>query len=62
MTAATRNRWTAVIVLASLYVLFSAVELGIGDGGWPQVIGVPLGVAGVAYAVARLYGWEGLKR
>ena len=43
MTAPTRNRWTAVIVLASLYVFYNAVELGIGDGGWPQIIGVPLG-------------------
>jgi hypothetical protein len=51
-----------VIVLASLYVLFNAVELGSGNGDWPQVIGVPLGIAVVAYGVARLFGWEGLER
>ena len=58
MTAPTRNRWTAVIVLASLYVFFNAVELG----GWPQIIGMPLGVAVAGYGVARLFGWEGLQR
>ena len=60
MTAPTRNRWTAVIVLASLYVFYNANQLGMGDGGWPQIIGVPLGVAVAAYGVARLFGWEGL--
>ena len=51
-----------MIVLASLYVFFNAVELGIGEGGWPQIIGVPLGIAVLAYGVARLLGWEGLQR
>ena len=62
MSATTRNRWTAVIVLASLYVFYNAVELGMGDGGWPQIIGVPLGIAVAAYSVARLFSWEGLQR
>ena len=61
MSAPTRNRWTAVIVLASLYVFYNAVELGIGDGGWPQIIGVPLGGAVAAYGVARLVGGAGLQ-
>ena len=43
-----------MIVLASLYVFFNVVELGIGEGGWPQIIGVPLGIAVLAYGVARL--------
>ena len=62
MTAATRNRWTAVIVLASLYVAFNAVEFAVGAGGWPQIVGVPLGLAVVAYGTARLLGWEGIDR
>ena len=62
MSGPTRHRWTATIVLASLYVFFNAVELGIGEGGWPQIIGVPLGIAVLAYGVARLFGWEGLQR
>lgn len=62
MSAPTPNRWIAVVVLASLYVFFNALELGAGDGGWPQIIGMPLGIAVIAYGVARLFGWEGLQR
>jgi hypothetical protein len=58
----TRTRWTAVVVLASLYVFFNVVELGVGDGGWPQVVGIPLGLAVVGYGVARVLGWEGIER
>jgi hypothetical protein len=57
-----RTRWTAVVVLASLYVAFNAVELAVGAGGWPQIVGVPLGLAVVAYGAARLLGWEGIDR
>ena len=57
-----RTRWTAVVVLASLYVAFNAVEFAVGAGGWPQIVGVPLGLAVVAYGTARLLGWEGIDR
>ena len=62
MNASVRTRWTAVVVLASLYVGFNLVELVAGVGGWPQIIGLPLGLAVVAYGVARLLGWEGVDR
>jgi hypothetical protein len=62
VSASTRARWTAVVVLASLYVFFNLVELGVGEGGWPQIVGVPLGVAVAAYGVARVLGWEGVQR
>jgi len=62
MNASLRTRWTAVVVLASLYVGFNGVELAVGMGGWPQIIGLPLGLAVVAYGVARLLGWEGIDR
>ena len=62
MIAGTRSRWTAVVVLASLYMLFNIVELGVGDGGWPQIVGIPLGAAVAAYGVARVLGWEGIDR
>ena len=62
MNATMRTRWTAVVVLASLYVAFNAVELAVGVGGWPQIVGVPLGLAVVAYGTARLLGWEGIDR
>jgi hypothetical protein len=51
-----------VVVLASLYVGFNAVELAVGAGGWPQVVGLPLGLSVAAYGVARLLGWEGIDR
>jgi uncharacterized membrane protein (DUF2068 family) len=62
VSAPNRNRWTAVVVLASLYVFFNVFELGLGDGGWPQIIGVPVGLAVIAYGVARVFGWEGIQR
>jgi hypothetical protein len=61
VSAKMRSRWTAVVVLASLYVFFNLVELGVGDGGWPQIVGLPLGVAAAAYGVARVLGWEGVR-
>jgi hypothetical protein len=62
VSSSTRTRWTAVVVLASLYVFFNLVELGVGEGGWPQIVGVPLGVVVAAYGVARVLGWEGVER
>ena len=62
MSTPTRNRWTTVVVLASLYVFYNLVELAVGDGGWPQIVGLPLGIAVVAYGVARVLGWEGIER
>jgi hypothetical protein len=56
-----RTRWTAVVVLASLYVFFNLVELVDGGGGWPQIVGVPLGLAVAAYGVARVLGWKGVR-
>jgi hypothetical protein len=51
-----------VVVLASAFSLVNLVELGAGDAGWPQIVGVPLGVVVAAYGVARVLGWEGLPR
>jgi hypothetical protein len=59
VSPSTRTRWIAVVALASLYVL---VELGVGKGGWPQIVGVPAVLAGAAYGVARVLGWEGPQR
>ena len=62
MSASLRTRWTAVVVLAGLYVAFNVVDLAVGAGGWPQLVGLPLGLAVVAYGAARLLGWEGIER
>jgi hypothetical protein len=57
-----RTRWTAVVVLSTLFVAVNATELVVGTGGWPQIVGLPLGLAVVAYGTARLLGWEGIDR
>ena len=62
MSGATRSPWSAVTVLASLYVFYNVFELAIGDGGWAQIVGVPLGLAVAAYGAARVLGWEGIER
>ena len=62
MSPTTRTRWAAVVVLASLYVFVNLVELGVGNVGWPQIVGVALGALVAAFGVARVLGWEGLQR
>jgi hypothetical protein len=62
VSPSTGTRWVAVVTLASLYVLFGLVELAVGKGGWPQIVGVPVGLVAAAYGVAHVLGWEGLQR
>jgi len=62
VSAAVRTRWIAVVALSGLYVLFDLVELVTGNGGWPQIVGVPVGLAVAVYGVARVLGWEGVQR
>ncbi len=62
MSSRARNPWAAVVVLASLYIFANAVELGTGNGGWPQIVGLPFGIAVAAYGVARVLGWQGVER
>jgi hypothetical protein len=62
VSARTRNPWSVVVVLASLFVLVNLVDLGAGNGGWPQIVGVPFGVAVAAYGVVRVLGREGAER
>jgi len=61
VSSSTRTCWIAVVTLASLYVLFD-LELAAGKGGWPQIVGVPVGLVAAAYGVARVLGREGLRR
>ena len=62
MSPSLRARWTTVVVLASLFVFVNLVQIGAGDGGWPQVVGIPLGLVVAAYGVARVLGWDGVQR
>jgi hypothetical protein len=57
-----RARWTTVVVLATLFVFVNLVQVATGEGGWPQVVSIPLGVVVAAYGVARVLGWEGVQR
>jgi hypothetical protein len=43
-------------------VFVNLIQIGSGDAGWPQIVGVPLGVVVAAYGVARVLGWEGIER
>ena len=62
MTARARNVSSLVIVLGAVLTLLNLVELVFLDGGWPQVVGAAIGVALVVVGVARLRGWEGVRR
>jgi hypothetical protein len=57
-----RARWTTVVVLASLFVFVNLVQIGTGNAGWPQIVGLVLGIPLAAFGVARVLGWEGLQR
>jgi hypothetical protein len=62
VSARSRNPWNVVVVLASLFVLVNLVDVGAGNGGWPEIVGVPLGIAVAAYGVVRVLGSEGTER
>ena len=63
MGTSSTGRWTAAAVLLTLYCLLSLTRLVFVDGsGAPDVVGVVLGAGGAAFALARLRGWEGLRR
>lgn len=62
MSKTTSRPWATAVVLATAFTLLNVVELAVGRGGWPQIVGLPLGIALVVYGVARLRGWEGLQR
>ena len=62
MTARTRNLWPLALALGVVFTLLNLIELAFLDGGWPQIVGVALGIALVAIAIARRRGWQGVAR
>jgi len=62
MTARTRNWWPVLVSLGGVFTLLNPPELMFLDGGWPQIVGVVLGIALVAAGIARRRGWEGVGR
>jgi hypothetical protein len=57
MTARTRNLWPILLALGLVFALLNLTELVFRDGGWPQIVGVALGITLVAVGIARRRGW-----
>jgi len=62
VTAPTRNWWPVPIALGIAFILLNLTELAFLDGGWPQIVGLVLGMALVGIGIARGRGWAGLGR
>ena len=62
MTARPRNLWQVPFALGVVFVLLNVVELAFLDGGWPQIVGLALGLVLVGLGVAREHGWAGVRR
>ncbi len=45
MTTHARNTWPVVIVLGGVFTLVNVIELVFLDGRWPEIVGVPIGIA-----------------
>ena len=62
MTVPVRNWWPVILALGIGFTALNLVELVFVDGGWPQIVGVVIGFALVAFGIARQRGWEGVRR
>ena len=62
MTARTRNLWPVLLALGLVFTLLNLTELVFRDGGWPQLVGVALGIALVSVGIARQRRWSGVRR
>jgi hypothetical protein len=54
--------WPLALALGFVFTLLNIFELAFSDGGWPQLVGVALGITLVAVAIARLRGWTWVGR
>jgi hypothetical protein len=56
--------WPVVLALGVGFTFLNLIELVFLDldGGWPQIVGVVIGLALVAVGIARLQGWERVAR
>ncbi len=62
MTTRVRKASSFAIVLGVVFVLLNLTELVFLDGGWPEIVGVAIGIALAIVGFARLRGWEGVRR
>ena len=62
MTARARNLWPLVMTLGVVFALLNLTELVFLDSGWPEIVGVVIGIALFILGFARYRGWEGVRR
>ena len=60
MSARTQNLWPVLLALGLVFILLNLTELVFRGGGWPQIVGVVLGLALVGVGIARRRGWKGV--
>jgi hypothetical protein len=56
VSAQTRNHWHLVVVLGAVFALLNLTELVFRDRGWPEVVGLVIGIALVGLGLARSRG------
>ncbi len=56
MSAQTRNLWALVVVLGAVFALLNLTELVFRDRGWPEVVGLLIGIALVGLGLRRARG------
>ncbi|MDH4103844.1 MAG: hypothetical protein OEW52_03795 [Thermoleophilia bacterium] len=61
MTTPARKWWRGAVALGVIFVLINIYELVFADGGWPQIVGVPIGITLVAVGIAGKRGWQGVR-
>ncbi|MGH3066246.1 MAG: hypothetical protein ACRDOF_08060 [Gaiellaceae bacterium] len=62
MTARPWIRWQVPLAFGIVFTLLNVVELAFLDGGWPQIVGLALGLVLVGLGVARGRGSAGVAR
>jgi len=62
VTTQARNLWPLVMTLGVVFALLNLTELVFLDSGWPEIVGVVIGIALFILGFARYRGWEGVRR
>jgi len=62
MTTKARNLWPLVMTLGAVFALLNLTELVFLDSGWPEIVGVAIGIALFILGFARYRGWAGVRR
>lgn len=56
---AQRKLWPLVMIVGAVFALLNLTELVFLDSGWPEIVGVAIGIALVILGFARYRGWKG---